>query len=50
MFDLEATIRNWRSKAERRWAGDRLALDELEDPLREEFAGLAESGHSLADA
>lgn len=50
MFDLEAAIRNWRSRAERRWAGDRLALDELEDHLREEFALLAESGHSLVDA
>jgi hypothetical protein len=50
MFDLEAAIRNWKRRAERQWAGDRLALDELEDHLREEFARLAESGHRLADA
>ena len=50
MFDLEAAIRDWKGKAERQWAGDRPALDELEDHLREEFARLAESGHGLADA
>jgi hypothetical protein len=50
MFDLEAAIRDWRKEAQRRWAGDRPALDELEDHLREEFARLTASGHSVADA
>ncbi len=43
MFDLEAAIRDWRKKAARRWAGDQMALDELKDHLREEFARLAAS-------
>jgi Cytochrome C assembly protein len=50
MFDLEMAINAWRRQSEISWSGDKSALDELEDHLREETATLTRAGHSERDA
>jgi len=50
MFDLEAAINVWRRQAASQGTGDRTALAELEDHLREEVATLARSGCAPEEA
>jgi hypothetical protein len=50
MFDLEATLDQWRRQVRATWRGDAPALAELEDHLREEFATLIRAGHSAPEA
>ena len=50
MFDLEVAISRWRRQVESKWMGDKSALAELEDHLREEIAALAQSGHADEEA
>jgi hypothetical protein len=50
MFDLEATVDQWRRQVRATWRGEAAALAELEDHLREEFAALIGAGHSAPEA
>lgn len=50
MFDLEATIDEWRRQMRATRRGEGAVLAELEDHLREEFATLIRAGHSAPEA
>ena len=50
MFDLEATIDQWRRQVRATGRGEAAALAELEDHLREEFATLIGVGYSAPEA
>jgi hypothetical protein len=50
MFNLESEIKAWRRHIQSFCRGDRGALDELEDHLREEISTLTRAGRSEQDA
>jgi hypothetical protein len=50
MFDLETAMADWRRQTESQWLGDKSALEELEDHLREEMAALTRAGRTDEDA
>jgi hypothetical protein len=50
MFNLESEIKAWRRQIQSFCHGDRHALDELEDHLREEISTLTREGRSEQDA
>jgi hypothetical protein len=50
MFDLEKAIADWRQEVASNWTGDKTALDELEDHLREETAELVRRGNNEKQA